>query len=277
MVAPARSRRSLVIWLLRVIGYTSISVAIVTLVISWFRQFRRRIPRDDDRANNNGTSLRRTSSNMNNIDSSSSSPQEPPANSLSSIGSKFLGGVMNVTNNARRRKRVMTISLKNTILWNPSSDVNSPNHAFQERATHLLQQLSNYYHIYIIVHMNSPSERAQIDEMLTNSGIFNFIDRRKLLYCETEEGKIHMIRHLEPAVHIEGGWEKDDGEDIVRKIRSFVGKVVWVITRRRRSSFGKDGIKEGDEGIIGPNVEITEKLIESTVAREAGVVFEIES
>lgn len=86
-----------------------------------------------------------------------------------------------------------------------------------------------------------------------------------------------MIRHLEPAVHIEGGWEQDDGEDIVRKIRTFVGKVVWVITRRRRSSFGKDSVKEGDEGIIGPNVEITEKLIESTVAREAGVVFEVES
>jgi hypothetical protein len=125
--------------------------------------------------------------------------------------------------------------------------------------------------------MNSPQEKDQIDEMLTNSGIFRYIDRRKLLYCETEEGKIHMIRHLEPAVHIEGGWEQDDGEDIVRKIRTFVGKVVWVITRRRRSSFGKDSVKEGDEGIIGPNVEITEKLIESTVAREAGVIFEVES
>ncbi|CAO3666469.1 unnamed protein product [Umbelopsis ramanniana] len=244
---------------------------------SWFRQFRKRIPRDNGRANNNGTSLRRRSSEMNGIDSAPSNPQETTANSLSSIGSKFLGGVMNATNNARRRKRVMTISLKNTILWNPSSDVDSPNHAFQEKATHLLQQLSNYYHIYIIVHMNSPAERDQIDEMLTNSGMFKFIDRRKLLYCETEEGKIHMIRHLEPAVHIEGGWERDDGEDIVRKIRTFVGKVVWVITRRRRSSFGKDGIKQGDEGIIGPNVEITEKLIESTVAREAGVVFEAES
>lgn len=155
--------------------------------------------------------------------------------------------------------------------------MNSPNHAFQERATYLLQQLSNYYHIYVIVHMNSPQEKDQIDEMLTNSGIFRYIDRRKLLYCETEEGKIHMIRHLEPAVHIEGGWEQDDGEDIVRKIRTFVGKVVWVITRRRRSSFGKDSVKEGDEGIIGPNVEITEKLIESTIAREAGVIFEVES
>lgn len=172
---------------------------------------------------------------------------------------------------------MMTISLKNTILWNPSSDVNSPNHAFHERSTYLLQQLSSHYHIYIIVHMNSPQERELIDEMLTNSGMFKFIDRRKLLYCETEEGKIHMIRHLEPAVHVEGGWEQDDGEDIVRKIRTFVGKVVWVITRRRRSSFGKDGVKAGDEDIIGPNVEITEKVIESSLAREVNVVFETES
>lgn len=144
MATPVRSRRSLVIWLLRMIGYTSISVAVVTLVISWFRQFRKRIPRDDGRANSNGTSLRRRSSEMNGIDvisfsprgkawiecrqietywhltlpiftpqSAPSNPQETTTNSLSSIGSKFIGGVMNATNNARRRKRVMTISLKN--------------------------------------------------------------------------------------------------------------------------------------------------------------------
>jgi hypothetical protein len=68
MATPVRSRRSVVIWLLRMIGYTSISVAVVTLVISWFRQFRKRIPRDDGRENNNGTSLRRRSSEMNGID-----------------------------------------------------------------------------------------------------------------------------------------------------------------------------------------------------------------
>ncbi|KAG2179763.1 hypothetical protein INT43_003546, partial [Umbelopsis isabellina] len=273
------SKRNFVFWLLRIIGYTSVSVALVSLFMSWYRQYRRRLPRDGRRPNGGSNGLRRTSSNMNNMQGSSSESegQQAQPNSLSSLGSKFLGGVMNATSNARRRKRVMTISLKNTILWNPSSDVNSPNHAFHERSTYLLQQLSSHYHIYIIVHMNSPQERELIDEMLTNSGMFKFIDRRKLLYCETEEGKIHMIRHLEPAVHVEGGWEQDDGEDIVRKIRTFVGKVVWVITRRRRSSFGKNGVKAGDEDIIGPNVEITEKLIESSLAREVNVVFETES
>ncbi|KAI9315310.1 hypothetical protein BX666DRAFT_1961455 [Dichotomocladium elegans] len=165
----------------------------------------------------------------------------------------------------------MTLSLKNTVLWNPSSDVDTPNHAFQEKAVTVVSRLAQIYDIYLIIHINSDDEREQIDKLLQKAGLMDVLDSRKILRCSTEEGKIHMIRHIEPHVHIEGGWELDDGEDIVRKIRPFVNKVVWIITRRRRSSFNQARLKESDQGILGPNVELTEKLIETSLALEVGI------
>ncbi|KAI7886072.1 hypothetical protein K492DRAFT_217167 [Lichtheimia hyalospora FSU 10163] len=164
----------------------------------------------------------------------------------------------------------MTLSLKNTVLWNPSSDVDTPNHAFQEKAVTMITRLAQLYDIYTIIHINSDEERDQIYELLTKAGLLDVLDNRKILQCSTEEGKIHMIRHIEPHVHIEGGWELDDGEDIVRKLRPFVAKLVWVITRRRRSSFNQARLKESDQGILGPNVELTEKLLDTSFAREVG-------
>jgi hypothetical protein len=96
------------------------------------------------------------------------------------------------------------------------------------------------------------------------------LDRRRVLFCSTEEGKIHLIRHLESQLHIEGGWECDDGEDIVRKIRPFVPKVIWVITKRRRSSFNQANLKADDHGVVGNNVELTDHLVDTSLARELG-------
>lgn len=67
MPSPAHSKRNFVLWLLRIIGYTSISVALVSLFMSWYRQYRRRLPRDGSRPNGGANGLRRTSSTMNNI------------------------------------------------------------------------------------------------------------------------------------------------------------------------------------------------------------------
>ena len=158
------------------------------------------------------------------------------------------------------------------MLWNPSSDVDTPNHAFHENAAIALNRLTQLYDVHIIIHVSSDDEKDQINRLLQNAGLLenNVLDPRKILWCSTEEGKIHMIRHIEPAVHIEGGWELDDGEDIVRKLRPFVSRLIWVITRRRRSSFNQARLKESDQGIMGANVELAEKLLETTLGKELG-------
>lgn len=150
------------------------------------------------------------------------------------------------------------------MLWNPSSDVHTPNHAFHENAATVLSRLAQVYDVYVIVHINSDEERRQILELLENAGLTDVLDTRKILVCSTEEGKIHMVRHIEPYIHVEGGWECDDGEDIVQSLRPFVSKLVWVI--RRHKDNGK--VKEAPD--MGANVELTEKLLDTSIAREVG-------
>lgn len=164
------------------------------------------------------------------------------------------------------------LCLIKVVLWNPSSDVSSPNHAFHENVVALMDTLAKMHEIYLIVHLNSEEEQQQVTHLLEKSGLLASLDARKILYCSTEEGKIHMIRHIEPHIHVEGGWELDDGEDIVRKLRPFLQKVIWVITRRRRSSFNQAKLKASDQGILAANVELAEKFVETSLAREAGFV-----
>lgn len=74
-----------------------------------------------------------------------------------------------------------------------------------------------------------------------------------------------------PAVHVEGGCELNDGEDIIRGLQSslVVDKIVWVMTRRRRASFNKDNIKPKDQDILADGLELTDSLLDSSLAREA--------
>lgn len=117
--------------------------------------------------------------------------------------------------------------------------------------------------------MSNEEEKEQMEHLLDNCRLEG-LDRRRVLFCSTEEGKIHLIRHLESQLHIEGGWEYDDGEDIVRKIRPFVPKVIWVITKRRRSSFNQANLKADDHGVVGNNVELTDHLVDTSLAKDLG-------
>ncbi|KAI7870126.1 hypothetical protein BDF14DRAFT_1774926 [Spinellus fusiger] len=278
---PTHSRiTSYPAWLLRLVGGTSF-IALLSIAIYFYKQLhsspRRYLPKSPP----TDKKLQRTSSSLSDA-SKQQSPTEPasspppsPSPSLTSWGTRLLGNVRSVASVGRKKKRI-TLSLKNTILWNPSSDVNAPNHAFHENAAILLLKLAQAHEVYLIIHIHSDEERHQIQQLLENAGLVSphHIDKRRILFCSTEQGKIHLIRHIEPNVHIEGGWELDDGEDIVRKVRPFVNKLIWVMTRRRRTSFNQAKLKESDEGVMGHNVELTDQLSDTTLAREAGISFD---
>ncbi|KAI8089827.1 uncharacterized protein BX664DRAFT_261992 [Halteromyces radiatus] len=227
-----KSRQSLPQWILRLLGYSSLAAALVSVAIYLYRRSngrpRQSLPRPEDDTNTNNRS------------------------------------------NSKKRKRV-TISLKNTILWNPSSDVAIPNYAFHEHGQTLLSQLIQHHEVYIIIHVTSEEEQEEMKKLLES---LEGLDLRKVLFCSTEEGKVHLIRHLEPQLHIEGGWEYDDGEDMIRKLRPFVSKLIWVITKRRRSSFNQSTLKEDDQGILGSNVELTDHILDTSLARELGFILD---
>lgn len=60
----------------------------------------------------------------------------------------------------------------------------------------------------------------------------------------------------------------DDGEDIVRKLKPFVHKIIWLMTKRRRDSFRPENIKQVDRSILGANVELSDSLINTSIAKE---------
>ncbi|KAI9469828.1 MAG: hypothetical protein EXX96DRAFT_612333 [Benjaminiella poitrasii] len=240
--------RFLPTWVLKLIGISSLATAVISFAIYWFKKYppRRKINQQED-------------------DQSIDQRNETDG----SWNSTFFNSLKSTVRKNRKR---MTISLKNTVLWNPSTDIDTPMYGFRENSINLLARLSYVYDIYIVVHVSSEEEKSNIQHFLMN-GLSNvttqhFIDSRKIIYCSEEEGKIHIVRHLEPFIHVEGGWEMDDGEEIVRKLKPFVHRIVWIMTKRRRDSFKPENIKEEDRSILGPNIEVSEALIDTSVARE---------
>ncbi|KAG1452112.1 hypothetical protein G6F46_002676 [Rhizopus delemar] len=173
---------------------------------------------------------------------------------VSARGSKWSTKLMEGVMSAAGIKRKMTISLKNTVLWNPSRDVNTPNHAFHENTIPLLVRWSSAFDIYVIAHTTTPQDKHQIETLLNNSNLFNFIDSRKVLYCSSEQGKLHLIKQIEPSVHIEGGWELEDGSDIVQRLEDT--RVIWILPNQKKRELYQHF-----------DMEITDHVLNTSLAR----------
>jgi len=86
------------------------------------------------------------------------------------------------------------------LFWNPSSDPQQPNVGFVEKTVAALEKLvaQRQYDIHLICRVCSDAEELQLADLLAG-----FIGRCEVVYCETQAGKAHIVRHLEPAIHIE--------------------------------------------------------------------------
>ncbi|KAI8333433.1 hypothetical protein BC941DRAFT_434697 [Chlamydoabsidia padenii] len=292
--------RLLPIWLLRMVGYSSLAITLINFVILLCRRspptrqtIKTTSPFTIDSYQDEPVqqkSLRRTSSSLADIyydkspPVSRSSPSPPYTRTLSPQqkhrwGSRLVDNVLAATSVLKKKKR-LTISLKNTILWNPSQDVNVSNHAFHENAIPLLTRLCQRYEVFLLIHTNNEDDHHQIQRLL--SPVISpttqppLLDKSRLIYCQDEMAKVDLIKNvLCPTIHVEGGWELDDGEDIVRSLHSSsVSKLVWVITRRRRTSFNKENIKSQDQDLLLDTVELTDSLLDTSLAREAGITLD---
>ncbi|ORX90522.1 hypothetical protein K493DRAFT_287935 [Basidiobolus meristosporus CBS 931.73] len=124
----------------------------------------------------------------------------------------------------------MTISLKNIVVWSPSPDPKSPNYAFLEGTVPMLRTLSRLYDLYLLMQMSSPEERQQIIHLFTSAGLFraskpgreDWIDRSRLVFCQSPEGKEYIARNLCSFVHI------DDDLTTIRNLTPFVKRFIWV-------------------------------------------------
>ncbi|CEG75515.1 hypothetical protein RMATCC62417_10543 [Rhizopus microsporus] len=242
-------------WLLaKFMGYSSIAALLLSLFIyMYYKKHQKK-----------SVLLKRSTLSLNDLrytykqQESLLTPPPSPTGRLSprSWSARLIDNVMSATG----MKKKLTISIKNTILWNPSRDVNIPNHAFHENTISLLTKLSQNYDIYVIIHMNTKQEQDQIDNLLYNSNLFKCVDSRKVLYCSTEQGKIHIIRHIEPSIHIEGGWELEDGNDIVKQLRNDT-QVIWILPNQKRQSLYSDQYND---------IEISDHVLNTSVAKSVG-------
>ncbi|KAI8915449.1 hypothetical protein DFJ77DRAFT_430349, partial [Powellomyces hirtus] len=103
------------------------------------------------------------------------------------------------------------------IVWNPSPDPTTPNHAFRESALPYLQHLVSHskprFQIHLITVVSSDEEEAQIRSLLASTTLYaDGLDERRVLYCATEEGKAHLVRHIEPHVHV------DENDDVIERL-----------------------------------------------------------
>ncbi|KAJ3129487.1 hypothetical protein HK098_001254 [Nowakowskiella sp. JEL0407] len=137
-------------------------------------------------------------------------------------------------------KVVLTISVQKLILWNPSPDPLSPIYAFNENTLTILRNIlaSHIYTVYLIAVVSSDFEESQIHLLLTSPElglVSSGLDKRKIIFCQTEEGKAYIVRHIGPMVHV------DDCDFTLSMLVKFVPRLVRV---HRSSGAGNEGEEE---------------------------------
>ncbi|KAG0240134.1 hypothetical protein B0O80DRAFT_462614 [Mortierella sp. GBAus27b] len=249
------------------VAYTTLACSLVSLGVYVYRQqkgARRAGDRSPGNSTRNGASQDRNPRaglDYSSINSSSGLEEgrtsEAQSSSLSRLGSK-------IARTVKRNKKVLTISLKNTIVWNPSPDPTAPNYGFVEGAIPLLFHLAENFNVHLILlcpplqqnqtqangkdrvpttqeqeelkqeqQQRQEHDREQILTMLKNAGLITspgargpkLIDPRQLLICETEEGVSHVVRHLESQVHVEAL------QGVLEMVQGVVPRVVFVQKR----------------------------------------------
>ncbi|KAF9135778.1 hypothetical protein BGW39_000075 [Mortierella sp. 14UC] len=184
---------------------------------------------------------------------------EPHASSLSRLGSK-------IARTVRRNRKVMTISLKNTIVWNPSPDPTTPNYGFVEGAIPLLFHLAETYNLHLILlcpalpsttqqynqqqangkgrvltvqeqeeakrqqQLGQERERDQILTMLENAGLISPVGTRGPKLIDPRQ---LLICETEEGVshmvrHLESQVHVDARQSVVELVQGVVPKVVFV-------------------------------------------------
>ncbi|KAI9298711.1 hypothetical protein K502DRAFT_362139 [Neoconidiobolus thromboides FSU 785] len=126
-----------------------------------------------------------------------------------------------------RKKKVLSISLDKIVLWNPSKDPSVPNYAFVESIVPILQKLCEQYELYLIGTVGSKKEQKQIEELIYNSELSkkHGLDVRKVIFCETTIGRSHIVRHIEPHIHV------DSEMDVIRGLRMSMSRLILILSK----------------------------------------------
>lgn len=87
-----------------------------------------------------------------------------------------------------------------------------------------LKRLAKLFDVYFIVRIDNDEAEGEVMNALTEAGMFesNLLDKRKVLFCETDVGRVSVARQLEPHLHI------DETLDVIVGLQRFVHFVALV-------------------------------------------------
>ncbi|KAG1373243.1 hypothetical protein G6F60_009678 [Rhizopus arrhizus] len=238
-------------------GYCSLVTLLMSIIAYWYKRYKEQ---------KREVQLKRSNLSLLNVQCTLFTPPHSPIsntsfsnNTSSRHGPSWSARLMDGVMSAAGMKKKMTISLKNTVLWNPSRDIQLPNHAFQENAIRLLIELSTAYDLYVMIHMNTEQDRTQIDRLMTSAHLFDTIDKRKVIYCSSEEDKVQLIQQIDPVVHVEGGWELDDGKKMMERLS--IDRVIWILANQKKRVYYEQHYEK---------IEISDHILNTSIAKSVG-------
>ncbi|KAJ2412635.1 hypothetical protein GGI10_003571, partial [Coemansia sp. RSA 2530] len=124
-----------------------------------------------------------------------------------------------------RKKRLLAISARGILLETRDSDKWSGNVVTRASGVRAIQRLSDTYDVYLIAVVRSESDQTRVLRAVEMSGL-----RVGVLFSESEEGKMHLARHL--LTHAPNGAAGlvDTNRDVVGRLCHVLRKVVLVST-----------------------------------------------
>ncbi|KAG0245394.1 hypothetical protein BGW41_000021 [Actinomortierella wolfii] len=131
--APAKNNRRLG----AIVAYTTLACSLISVGVYVYRQQKKQRSANGGRDQASAPGQPDSTRSNDAVGGSAES-------SLSKLGSR-------IARTVKRNRKVMTISIKNTIVWNPSPDPTTPNYGFVEGVVPLLFHLAENYNLHLIL------------------------------------------------------------------------------------------------------------------------------
>lgn len=85
----------------------------------------------------------------------------------------------------------------------------------------VLGKFAKLFDLYVIVRAESDEWEDKISAVFQNAEVSGF-DLRKLVFCDTVDGRVSMVRQIDPHLHI------DESESVVSSLQRFIRHVAFV-------------------------------------------------
>ncbi|KAK9687390.1 hypothetical protein K7432_014807 [Basidiobolus ranarum] len=138
----------------------------------------------------------------------------------------------------------------------------SGNKLLFDREHHILPEswrhlgiLSQQFDLYLILTVHDQEQADKVMNELRNTNLFSLLDTRKVLFSQTTEGRSHMVRHLEPYIHI------DSDISIIEKVAPFIPRCIFLDQSRDSATVSES------EVLKRANVEHLRELTNSSLLR----------